>query len=128
MLCCCSRMKIDSSSQINMYRRTWQGLETACFFPLGSNLCCTAKRIISAVFFCKESIAGPRQIPATLLLCLVRYLCCYRCEAFCLVMSYVRSCVKGCCFWFSVSGIKCMDYSQERWWVDMVCPAAGEDG
>lgn len=127
MLCCSSRMKTDSSSQVNMYRRTWQSLETASFFPLGSHLYCTAKRRISAVFSCKESIAGPRQIPATPLLCLMRYLCCYKSEAFWFVMSYVASCVKGHCFWFSVCEIQCMDYCQERWWVDMLCPAAGED-
>lgn len=31
-------------------------------------------------------------------------------------MSSVASCAKGRCFSFSVCGIKCMDYSQERWW------------
>lgn len=34
MLCCSSRMKIDSSSQIDLYGRTWQGLEIASFFRL----------------------------------------------------------------------------------------------
>lgn len=100
MLCCSSRMKIDNSSQVNMYRRTWQGLNIASFFPLGSHLYCTAKRRISAVFFCKESVAVPREIPAAPLLCLVGCLCCCRSEGFCFVMSYAASCVKGLCFWF----------------------------
>lgn len=86
MLSCSSRMKISSSSHVNMYRRTWQGIETASFFPLGSHLYCIAKRRISIVFFCKESISGPRQIPATpfslpcevpLLLQVRRILVCY---------------------------------------------------
>lgn len=113
MLSCSSRMKIGSSSRVNMYRGTWQGLETANFFPLGSHLYCIAKRRLSSIFFCKESISGPRQIPATLLLCPVRCLCCYRSEGFWFVMSYVESCVKGHCCWFFVCGIECMDCSRK---------------
>lgn len=112
MLSCSSRMKIGSSSRVSMYRGTWQGLETANFFPLGSLLYCIAKRRLSSVFFCKESISGPGQIPATPLLCPVRCLCCYRSEGFWFVRSYVKSCVEGHCCCFFICGIECMDCSR----------------
>ena len=65
-------------SEVSTYRRAWQGLENASFFPLGSHPYCTAKWRKSAAFFCKERIAVPRQIlPPPY--CFVRSLCTAAC-------------------------------------------------
>lgn len=96
-------------SEVSMYRRTWQGLENARFFPWRSHPYCTAKRRKSAAFFCKKSIAVARQMPATpLLFCKVPLhcclcSCCYRKSEgfwFFLLWPMLQTCVKGLCFWF----------------------------